>query len=109
MLAHLADLSKYVHNVEFLEDQLKRAPLDPKLHRKMGSLLTSGGETAKARVYLESAYLLEQDPKRGAKGISILQNATSIAVPVKAASDLNESFRTTGPGKAVPAEPAKFP
>jgi tetratricopeptide (TPR) repeat protein len=76
--ASLKDLTQYVDKVQFLEDQLRRQPLNAPLHRKMAALLLQGGETQKAQIHSEAAIMLERDPKRAAEGLTNLRDAITV-------------------------------
>lgn len=81
--ASLVDLSKYIHEVRELEDLLRRAPLDAKLHKRLANLMLRGGETKKAQFHIDAARMLETNRKQAAAGLSNLIESTTDTTPLK--------------------------
>ena len=72
-----AQLSKYVERGRFLEDQMRRQPLNAKIHFQYAEHLEEGGQKAKAKFHLDAAYMLQKDPAKAIKGINALSGASN--------------------------------
>ncbi|MGC4046071.1 MAG: tetratricopeptide repeat protein [Armatimonas sp.] len=68
-------LTQYIDRRNFLDDQIRRQPMNPALHEKLAALLEQGGETAKAKTHRDAALILRKDPAKAKRGLDILNHA----------------------------------
>jgi len=76
-----AQLTQYIEQRNFLDDQLRREPLRADLHEKLAALLTQGGERDKAKLHKDAAFLLRKDPTKAARGLAALNRALASTEP----------------------------
>ncbi len=90
-------LSDYAQQVAQLQAQEDRNPLDVQVHRRLAALFESGGEQDKARRQREMAFMLQNHPRAAARGLSVLNDATSSAVaPFPLPTPLSPGAAATG-------------
>lgn len=70
-----AQLTQYIEQRNFLDDQLRREPMRADLHEKIAALLEQGNEKEKAKLHRDAAFMLRKDPKKAARGLSALNRA----------------------------------
>lgn len=77
-----AQLTQYIEQRNFLDDQLRREPMRADLHEKIAALLEQGNEKEKAKLHRDAAFMLRKDPKKAARGLSALNRALASTEPV---------------------------
>lgn len=69
-------ISQYVARQNYLEDQLRRQPLNVDLHLALADHYLKGGQTSRARTVFDAAYMLETDHARASRALKMLNNNT---------------------------------
>jgi tetratricopeptide (TPR) repeat protein len=78
--ARFRQISHYVARQKYLEDQLRRQPLNVDLHLQLARHYTQGGQSSKAQVAMDAAYMLQVDRARATRALDTL-NAASLPAP----------------------------
>lgn len=76
-----AELARYKQRAAFLEDQVNREPSNRKTHLELAKLYAARGETEKAKLHSDMAYLLKEHPEKASKGIKALRDQMMIITP----------------------------
>lgn len=88
-------LTQYMEQRNFLDDQLRREPMRALLHEKLAALLEQGGEKEKAKLHKDAAFMLRTDRKKAERGLSALNAAL-------ASTGLTDNKKPTNPPGTLP-------